>query len=136
MCTYVTNKKLDDQTNTCFGQNIREETQEKISLMEMISRNKGRKGLQDYCSVRTEVQKNTRKAVKDQEMNIASHNSKTFLKYINIPNLFIYLFIDEKTVIKTKNIFEKAEVLGKFFSSVFDEKPTGLGCLGKRKGLI
>lgn len=90
MCTYVTNKKLDDQTNTCFGQNIREETQEKISLMEMISRNKGRKGLQDYCSVRTEVQKNTRKAVKDQEMNIASHNSKTFLKYINIPNLFIY----------------------------------------------
>ena len=65
---------------TCFEQKASEETQEKISLMEMISTKKGRKSLSKLFQNAKSASKRHKKAFRDQKKNFTSnfkYNSKT-----------------------------------------------------------
>jgi len=102
----------------------------KYRLWQRFLETKDVKVYKEYCRVRNQVRRLTRKAVKQREKKIASlvkENSKVFWKYISrktkmqsrIPDLYN----SENESSKTKSETEKAEVLGKFFSSVFIKEP-------------
>ena len=136
------------QTNVLDKTSTRKHTK-KYRLWKRYPKIKEAKSYQNYCrvsqdypSVRNDARRITRKDVKDQEKNIASHvkcNSKTFLNYINsktrLKPSMPDLSIDEKEDIKTQNIFEKAEVLGKLFQVCLIRSPTGVASVDKRKYL-
>ena len=96
----------------------------------LISKNK--KIYEEYCRCRNQYRRLTRKAIKSHEKEIAKNtkcNNKVFWRYINskikscpaIPELFTTstsnmtkMTIDDK---------EKANILAKFFSSVYKKEP-------------
>ena len=93
---------------------------------------KDAKVYEEYCRCRNQVKRLTRKAIKSQEKDIAKKtktNSKVFWKFVNskikvrstIPELYTTSKPDPNKI--TKNDHEKAEVLGKFFSSVYVKEP-------------
>ena len=93
---------------------------------------KDAKVYEEYCRCRNQVRRLTRKAIKSQEKDIAKKtktNSKVFWKFVNskikvrstIPELYTTSKPDPNKL--TKNDHEKAEVLGKFFSSVYVKEP-------------
>ena len=82
----------------------------------------------EYCRCRNQLRRLTRQAVKSKEKNIANQvksNIKQLWRYINtktklrptIPELYTTIVTDPSKM--TNNGSEKAEVLGKFFSSVY-----------------
>ena len=86
----------------------------------------------EYCRCRNQIRRLTRHAVKSKENNIANQvksNSKQLWRYINtktkprptIPELYTTNVTDPSKM--TNNDSEKAEVLGKFFSSVNTIEP-------------
>ena len=84
----------------------------------------------DYCRCRNQLRRETRKASKKHEKNIASKiktDSKLFWKFINsktkmksaIPDL--HALGHEDVIISDDK--EKADILGKFFASVYTNEP-------------
>ena len=87
---------------------------------------------QEYCRCRNQVRRITRKALKQQEKKVAKNaksNSKLFWKFVNskiklraaIPELYTTSTADHTKMAISDQ--EKADVLGKFFSSVFVREP-------------
>ena len=104
----------------------------KYRLWKRFMDTKDAKVYEEYCRRRNQVRRLTRKAIKSQEKDIAKKtktNSKVFWKFVNskikvrstIPELYTTSKPDPNKI--TKNDHEKAEVLGKFFSSVYVKEP-------------
>ena len=84
---------------TCFEQKASEETQEKISLMEMISTKKGRKSLSKLFQNAKSASKRHKKAFRDQKKNFTSnfkYNSKTLRWQEYLVNFFSSKFVKER----------------------------------------
>ena len=87
----------------------------------------------EYCRCSNQVRGLTRKAAKLQEKDIAKKtksNSKVFWRFVNSKTKVISTIPEVYTTTNkpdpdkmTKNDDEKADVLGKFFSSVYVEEP-------------
>jgi hypothetical protein len=88
----------------------------------------------EYCQIRNQVRRITRKAQKEFEKTLAKQvktNPKKFWNYagskskvkVGVPNLS--KSGDEKGKDLTENDMEKAEVLSEFFTSVFTREPDG-----------
>ena len=80
----------------------------------------------EYCKCRNQVRSLTRKAVKEKEKSVAKYvktNSKIFWKYVNsktkINATIPELGCEKNPNNKAKDDAEKAEMLGKYFSSVY-----------------
>ena len=106
----------------------------KYRLWKRFMESQDAKVYEDYCKCRNQLRRKTRNAIKAREKEIAKHvksNSKVFWAYVNaktklrssIPDLWMEGNDGEK--VRTPNDREKAQVLGKFFSSVFVQEPDG-----------
>ena len=104
----------------------------KYRLWKRFLSTKDAKIYEDYCRCRNQLRRLTRKAVKLQEQKVASKaksNNKIFWKFINsktkmrnaIPELFTTKANDTKNM--TNDDHEKANILGKYFSSVYTKEP-------------
>ena len=94
----------------------------------------------EYCRCRNQVRRQTRKIVKANEKGIAAKvktNSKMFWKYVNgrtklrpaIPEL--YKTHKQNPLNMAKSDEDKAETLGRFFSSVYSKEPNWSWILDK-----
>lgn len=83
MLTYETSEIQKGLMATRYGQNTCDETQEIITLIQMMSRNKGRKILSSLLQGANSTRKDQK--FRDQKLNVVSNaksNSKTFWKCI------------------------------------------------------
>ena len=129
--------KVETSNDHMLRQNISEESQEKISLMETMFRKKGSKSLSRLLLSAKSGWKKLKKCYHIRSrilycklsVLVKSFETKPTVKHWrpSIPDPFIDIKVD----LKTENNFKKAELLGKFFISVFGKVPDW----GKRKDL-
>ena len=121
---------------------IRKKIKRKNRLWKKFSATRDHRDYTEYCQARNQTRRLTRKAKRDYEKKLAhevKQNPKKFWKYVNsktksrsgIPDL--NKDPDGGNGETTGSDQEKAEVLAKFFTSVFTEEPEGIWQLPKRE---
>jgi len=124
-----------------FDRSVLSKRKKKYRLWKRYMQSKDGQIYKEYCRIRNQVRRLTRKAAKQQEKEIASKaksNSKAFWRFINSRNKLRSsvpdLVIDEKHPehTATKDV-DKANVLGRYFSKVFVREPEWLWVLDEHE---
>ena len=132
---HIPKMRINDERHTLpVNKESKSEIKKKHRMWSRFIETRDEEKKKDYNRQRNKVRKITRKAQKDKETKIANeskHNPKKFWNYVKSklktkPGIS-ELLIDEtgKNQETTKTDEEKAEVLSKFFTSVFTEEPDG-----------